>query len=352
MRKWSTFEQITAYGRTALTPRGEAEGRESWSNGGMAFVRLAGGILWREGAAGPRLAVIHRPRQADWSLPKGRVDGGESWEEAALREVEEETGCEARITSFAGATSYVQRRTPRLVLYWHMALVGEERFEANKEVDKLVWLAPADALARLDHETERRLLQRSRPPSEERPAPRPSGAQAAEIASARAEVLRRVLSLRAKGDAAGLGPALDLLDRAEEACARGATKEASALAMEARRMGLLALSEPELSLTARALREEARGLVRWRRRAIRRLLSQDELTPEAVHLAAALRDQAWEERSRPARLIAAVGAAAVAALALVLWFAPSAGRGHGLLAALCGALAGVAIAALFSSRRR
>jgi len=77
----------------------------------MAIVRLAGGILWREGS---RLAVIHRPRQADWSLPKGRLDEGETWEEAALREVTEETGCEARITSFAGAASYVQRRTPRL----------------------------------------------------------------------------------------------------------------------------------------------------------------------------------------------------------------------------------------------
>src|SRR5712692_6296905 len=272
----------------------------------MAFVRLAGGILWREGSAGPRLAVIHRPRQADWSLPKGRLDEGETWEQAALREVEEETGCEARIISFAGATSYLQRRTPRLVLYWHMALLREERFAPSKEVDKLVWLAPAEALARLDHETERRLLQWSRPPGEQRPAPRPTGALTAELAAARAEILRRVLSLPATGNAAGLGPALDLLDRAEEAWAGGAAKEASAMTAEARRMGLLALSEPELSLRARALREEARGLARWRRRAIRRLLSPDaDLSPEAVHLAAELRDQALEERARPARLIAA-----------------------------------------------
>ena len=55
----------------------------------MEFVRLAGGLLWKE----ERVAVIHRPRQDDWSLPKGRVDAGESWDAAALREVEEETGC-------------------------------------------------------------------------------------------------------------------------------------------------------------------------------------------------------------------------------------------------------------------
>jgi len=312
----------------------------------MAIVRLAGGILWREGS---RLAVIHRPRQADWSLPKGRLDEGETWEEAALREVEEETGCEARITSFAGAASYVQRRTPRLVLYWHMALVREEPFHASKEVDELVWLAPADALARLDHESERRVLQRSRPPGEQRAAP--AGAQSAEVAAARAEILRRVLSLSAKGSAAGLGPALDLLDRAEEAWARGVAKEASALTEEARRMGLLALSGPELSLQARALREEARGLSRRRRRMIRRLLS-DDLSPEAVHLAAALRDQALEERGRPARVIAAISAAAVAALALVLWFAPTSERGRRLVAALCGALLGAAIAAFFASRAK
>jgi len=318
----------------------------------MAFVRLAGGILWREGPEGPRLAVIHRPRQADWSLPKGRLDEGETWEEAARREVEEETGCEARISSFAGATSYFQGRTPRLVLYWHMALVREDPFEASKEVDQLVWLAPADALDRLDHEAERRLLRRSRHPGEQRLAPGSAGAQTAELAAARAEILRRVLLLRAKGNAAGLGPALDLLDRAEEAWVRGAAKEASVLIVEARRMSLLALSEPELSLRARALREEARGLPRWRRRAIRRLLSPDAgVSPEAVHLAATLRDQALEEHARPARLIAASSAAtAVVALALVLWFAPSSGRNHGLLAALCGALAGAAIAALFYSR--
>jgi 8-oxo-dGTP diphosphatase len=317
----------------------------------MAFVRLAGGILWREGSAGPRLAVIHRPRQADWSLPKGRMDERESWEQAALREVEEETGCEARITSFAGAASYVQRRTPRLVLYWHMALIREEPFAASKEVDELVWLAPADALARLDHETERRVLQRSRPPGAQRPAPKATGALTAELAAARAEILRRVLSLPAKGNAAGLGPALDLLDRAEEAWAGGAAKEASAMTAEARRMGLLALSEPELSLRARALREEARGLGRSRRRAIRRLLSPaGEVSPEAVHLAAGLRDQALAERVRPARPIAAIFAAAVAALALVLCLRSSSERGHGLLAALCGTLAGAAIAALYYSR--
>src|SRR5437588_10977843 len=156
----------------------------------MEFVRLAGGLLWKE----ERVAVIHRPRQADWSLPKGRVDEGETWEEAALREVEEETGCQARISSFAGAAIYVPRRAPRLVLYWHMLLQREDRFEANKEVDELIWLSPADALARLDSESERRLVQRSTAPAAAGPTST-TGSLFAGVAAARAEILRRIFAL-------------------------------------------------------------------------------------------------------------------------------------------------------------
>ena len=316
----------------------------------MTYVRLAGGILWREVPQGMRLALIHRPRQADWSLPKGRVDEGETWEEAALREVEEETGCQARISSFAGAAIYVPRRAPRLVLYWHMLLQREDRFEANKEVDELIWLSPADALARLDSESERRLVQRSTAPAAAGPTST-TGSLFAGVAAARAEILGRIFALPADGSTAGLGPALDLLDRAEEASGRGESQEATALAAEARRMGLLSLTEPELSLRARELREEARALVPWRRRAIRRLLPKDEKpSPEAVHLAAELRDQDVEQARRPARLAPALCTATLAALALVLWLVPPAARGYTLWAALCGSLAGAAVAALYAWR--
>src|SRR5258705_9034 len=118
----------------------------------MALVRLAGGIVWREAPEGARVALIHRPREGDWSLPKGRIGEGETWEEAAVREVEEETACEARITSFAGAAIYVPRRVPRLVLYWNMALQREGRFEAGREVDELLWVAPGGAVERLGQE--------------------------------------------------------------------------------------------------------------------------------------------------------------------------------------------------------
>jgi hypothetical protein len=110
-------------------------------------------------------------------------------------------------------------------------------------------------------------------------------------------------------------------------------------------MGLLALQEPELTLQAWALREEARSLAPWRRRAIRRLLPKDEpASPEAVHLAAEVRDHAREDRRRSGRLALAIGSAALAALAFALWLAPAAARGSDLWAAVCGSLAGAAAA--------
>jgi 8-oxo-dGTP pyrophosphatase MutT (NUDIX family) len=135
----------------------------------VEIVRTAGGILWRPGPRAPRLAVIHRPRQGDWTLPKGKLEAGESWHGAALREVFEETGCTARLTTFAGATCYDVRRGLKVVLYWNMDVVRQGALEHLDEVDEVLWLPPDAALKRLDHARERRLVEgacarRSSPP--------------------------------------------------------------------------------------------------------------------------------------------------------------------------------------------
>ncbi len=127
----------------------------------VKLVRAAGGIVWREAAAGPRIAVVHRPKQDDWSLPKGRLDAGEGWAEAARREIAEETGWLVRLGAFAGAKLYAARSEPKLVLYWHARALSEIGVPSEDEVDEVRWLPRREALQRLDHASDRRLLLRA-----------------------------------------------------------------------------------------------------------------------------------------------------------------------------------------------
>jgi 8-oxo-dGTP diphosphatase len=126
----------------------------------MKLVRVAGGLVWREAAGGARLAVVHRAKRDDWSLPKGRLDPGEGWQDAARREIAEETGCEACLGRFAGAKLYLDRPEPKLVLYWHARLIHQVS-EPEDEVDEVAWLSRREALDRLDHGSDRRLLLRA-----------------------------------------------------------------------------------------------------------------------------------------------------------------------------------------------
>ncbi len=122
-------------------------------------VRAAGGVVRRSrGDGSAEMVVIHRPRYGDWTLPKGKLDPGESHEEGALREVQEETGLRCVIEGRAGSVSYRDRRgRPKTVVYYFMTPTGGD-FAPNTEVDELRWLTPDEAQDLLTYAHDRRLV--------------------------------------------------------------------------------------------------------------------------------------------------------------------------------------------------
>jgi 8-oxo-dGTP diphosphatase len=129
--------------------------------GGEPEIAAAGGVVIRSGGEGPQLAVIHRPKYMDWSLPKGKLEEGEGWQEAALREVEEETGYRCEPSVELPRVSYLDRKGRRkLVRYWLMTPT-EGEFEPHDEVDELRWLGREEAEKILTYPHDRELVRKA-----------------------------------------------------------------------------------------------------------------------------------------------------------------------------------------------
>jgi len=110
-------------------------------------VKAAGGLVCRSGPGGlVEIALVHRPRYDDWAFPKGKLDQGETLEEAGLREVEEETGLRCRLLRPLACTEYRDGKgRDKVVFYWVMKPVGGS-FQPNEEVDELRWLTVEESL--------------------------------------------------------------------------------------------------------------------------------------------------------------------------------------------------------------
>ena len=131
-------------------------------------IRAAGGVLWRPAEpevapGGVEIAVIHRPRYDDWSLPKGKLTGGESDLEGAVREVLEETGFHVRVGRPLGETTYREASANgerlKVVRWWSME-ADEGAFSPTNEVDQLEWVSLAEATRVVTRDTDRDVLER------------------------------------------------------------------------------------------------------------------------------------------------------------------------------------------------
>lgn len=128
---------------SALPPPGPAAAQPA-----EEVVRAAGGAVWRRVPSGTEVLLVHRPAYDDWALPKGKVKPLENDEEAALREVHEETGLQCRLGPELPRTTYpIEDGRLKSVRYWAMTVLpgpGQTQGQlatpkGQSEVDDLCW---------------------------------------------------------------------------------------------------------------------------------------------------------------------------------------------------------------------
>jgi 8-oxo-dGTP pyrophosphatase MutT (NUDIX family)/phosphohistidine phosphatase SixA len=130
-------------------------------------IQAAGGVVWRlatsDDGSKVEVAIIHRPRYDDWSIPKGKLAPGETLLEGALREVHEETGYRVQPGRPLGEVRYLKKSgggaREKVVHYWAMRAVGGG-FSPGQEVDEMRWLALDEAHEVLTRATDREVLER------------------------------------------------------------------------------------------------------------------------------------------------------------------------------------------------
>jgi len=123
-------------------------------------IRAAGAVLWRYSANKKiEIALVHRPRYDDWSLPKGKVEEKESHIACAYREVLEETGYASIFGPQIGQAMYKVPEGKKVVRYWSAQAIGEPVGTIDKnEIDEILWLEVKEARKKLTLDDDRAIV--------------------------------------------------------------------------------------------------------------------------------------------------------------------------------------------------
>lgn len=294
-------------------------------------IKAAGGILQRSTPRGDEVMVVYRKRHQDWTLPRGKVKDGESFQEAAMREVQEETGCSCRIGNYLGTISYSDNGVPKVVLFWKMSFLEDNGTKNNDEIGEALWLQVPAAIERLTHAQEKALLSRvgslSRQPQSPlepvvaaaTPIPptllRPGMKMSLEGHRAQSRLLRECEAFRVE-----LGFLERRSTRADNFWAVAAHEQLNNVLRclesddieggwfglhAAQRYAVFGMNQVELANRAHILREEALKINSWRAEAMENLLSPADgrLTAESVADAIALRNEDFSHQHLKARVV-------------------------------------------------
>jgi 8-oxo-dGTP diphosphatase len=276
-------------------------------------IRAAGGIIQRVTPHGDEVLIVFRKRHQDWALPKGEVQDGESFQEAAIREVEQETGCTCELGNYLGTISYADHGTPTVVMFWKMNVVRESATSETQQIDQAVWIDVPSAIQKLSQTQEKALLSRitnSGRVATTAPQPVPVSTSnpqrkkgSIEDERVHARVLRESEAFRvelaflerrsAQTDRSWSAAAHDQLDNVAKCLDSNDIEGALFCLHAARRFAVYGLNKAELRTRAHILREETQKIISWRGDAIDALLAgnDEELSADQLADAMKLRDE-------------------------------------------------------------
>lgn len=277
-------------------------------SGAVSTIMAAGGIITRHGEGGGKEILIVKKRRGDWTLPKGKLAPNESFQEAALREVREETGCSCTLGEYLGPMGYTVKGTPKVVLFWYMSVVDEGPIAPNPEIEKKEWVSLPAALERLDHEKEREFLERQEgasapydhfvnpglPEPKYRHVPflwkRARSRLFADLHQFRVE-LQFLKQRNPQRDLAWSKAADDHLSNVDDFLRKNDVESAWPCLHAARRVALYGLDRAEILNRARLLRLESEKVLSWRGQAMRDLLAIRDDEVGVIHVADAMRER-------------------------------------------------------------